>query len=270
MRILLCLSVLLPCLPWPVSAQTRDPARGRQVLEQAIQALGGPAFLNAREFRAEGRGFQFSRYEELSGMAKLVIFEKYPDKLRQEIGKDRDIIFVFNGGHAWEKTFRGVQELPPEEVERIRFNRELSVENILRFRIEEQGLEVAHVGADLVDGRPVDLVEIVDAQNRMVTIAFDQASHLPLRREWERRNPKTREREVNVETLGKYLAAKAGSKSASPQEAGPVLAPYYSRRERNGIKVFELFLTEATVNPKLSDQLFQRPPGPDRPAPGKR
>ena len=70
----------------------------------------------------------------------------------------------------------------------------------------DQGL--AHIGTDLVDGRTVDLVEVVDAQNRVLTIALDQSSHLPLRREWERRNPKTNEREQNIEILSKYLCAK--------------------------------------------------------------
>lgn len=264
---LLCLSVFLPCVPW-LPAQTRDAARGRKVLEAAIEALGGPAFLEANNFRSEGRAFQFSRYEELSGMARFVAFERLPDKYRQEYGKDRDVIFVLNGEHGWEKTFRGVQELPPEEIERIRLNRSLAVENILRFRRNEEGLEVAYTGTDLVDGRAADLVEIVDSQNRTVTIAFDQASHLPLRRAWERRNPKTRERELNEEILGKYLPAKPAGKAA--KTAAKVLAPYYTRRERNGIKIFEVFLTGVEYNVKIAASHFERPPGPERAGPRRR
>ena len=245
----------------PAPAQTRDPELGRKVLEQAIKALGGQAYLNVRDRRAEGRAFQFSR-EELSGMAKIVNYDKYPDKYRQEVGKDKDVVFVLNGEHGWEGTFRGVQELPPEEVERIHLGRELSVDNLLRFRFKkEEGLEITHTGTDLVDGRTADLVEVVDAQNRVLIIAFDQSSHLPLRREWERRNPKTRDREQYVEILGKYLHAKG---------SGAVLEPYYIHRERNGLKVFESFLTEITVNPKLPDSLFERPSGPDRPDPHRR
>ena len=254
--------VLLLLFAVPAPAQTRDPERGGKVLEQAIQALGGKAYLNVRDRRAEGHAFQFSSREELSGMARIVSYEKYPDKFRQEVGKNKEVVYVLNGEHGWEGTFRGVQELPPEEVERIRLGRELSVDHLLRFRFKkEEGLEIAHIGTDLVDGRTVDLVEVVDAQNRVVTIAFDQSSHLPLRREWERRNPKTNEREQNVEILSKYLRAKG---------QGAVLEPHYINRERNGIKVFESFLTEITVNPRLSDSLFERPSGPDRPDPHRK
>ena len=239
----------------PAPAQTRDPELGQKVLGQAIQALGGQAYLNVRDRRAEGRAFQFSSREELSGMARIINYEKFPDKYRQEIGKDKEVVFVLNGEHGWEGTFRGVREMLPEEVEPIRLRRELSVDHLLRFRFKkEEGLEIAHIGTDLVDGRTADLVEVVDAQNRVVTIAFDQSSHLPLRREWERRNPKTNEREQNVEILSKYLRAKG---------SGAVLEPYYIHRERNGIKVFESFLTEVTVSAKLPDSLFERPPGPE-------
>jgi hypothetical protein len=252
------LGVLL--LSAALAAQTRDPVKGQKILEQAIQALGGSAYLNARDMRAEGRAYQFTRYEELSGMARIITYEKFPDKYRQEIGKDRDIIFVLNGEKAWDANFRGVAELPAEEVERIRLTRELSVDNILRYRLKEPGLEIAYTGLDLVDGRAADLVEIVDAQNRTVVIAFDQGNHLPLRREWERRLPRTNEREENVEILGKYLKLKGSN----------VTVPLYIRRERNGIKTFETFLTEAVINAGVSDALFHRPAGPERPDPRRR
>ncbi len=255
------------------AAQIHDTARGRQILDQAIQALGGPAYLNERNYRAQGRAYQFSR-EQLSGMARIVVYEEFPDKYRQEI--EKDIVFVLNDDHGWEGTFRGVRELPREEMERIRLGRDLSVDNFLRFRLKETGLhptalppsgtgaagtpglEAAFVGTDLVDGRESEIVQVTDAQNRTVTIAFDQSSHLPVRREWERRDPKTREREINVETLGKYLAVKSG------KAGGPLLAPYYIRREHNGIKIFEVFLTEVSSNVRLSESLFERPRGPDR------
>lgn len=257
-----------------LEGQVHDTARGPKVLEEAIQALGGPAYLSARDYRAEGRAYQFSQ-EQLSGMARIVVYEKFPDKYRQEI--EKDIVFVLNGEHGWEGTFRGVRELPSEEIERIRLGRDLSVDNLLRFRLKEPGLEVAFIGTDLVDGRQAELVQIVDAQNRTVTIAFDQSSHLPVRREWERRDPKTRERELNVETLGKYLPVKlgkgAGAGNNGPRpwvtgpgtqgRGGPLLAPYYIRRERNGIKIFEVFLTEMSSNVRSPDPLFERPRGPD-------
>ena len=242
------------------AGQARDPERGKKILEQTVQALGGAAYLNTREFRTEGRAYQFDRYEELAGMARIVNYEKQPDKFRQEMGKDGDVVYIVNGEHGWEQTFRGVKEMLPTDVERIRSARELSVDSILRFRLKEPGLEVAHMGTDIMDGRTVDLIEIVDAQNRVVNLTVDRKSHLPIRREWVRRIPKTGDREENVETLGKYIRAKGTS----------IMMPTYIRRERNGIKIFEAFYNEVQAGSKLADSFFERPPGPELKDPRRR
>lgn len=253
--------ISLVCVPLLfLEGQERSPAegKGRKILEEAIRALGGQAFLEARDLRAEGRAFQFDREEELSGMARFVEYEKFPDKVRQELGKDRDLIVVFNGDKGWDKTFRGVREYPEEEMRRIRENRLLSVEHILRYRLKEPGLTVRYFGADIVGGRPVDLVEVTDAENRLVTIAVEQSSKLPVRREWSRRNPQTRVRENELELLGNY------------QKAGNLLIPHYVRRERDGQRILEVFLTSSACNLNLPDSLFQRPPGPERPDPRRK
>jgi hypothetical protein len=45
---------------------------------------------------------------------------------------------------------------------------------------------------------------VEDADNRVVIIAVDQSNKLPVRRQWSRRNPKTRLLEKEVELLGNY------------------------------------------------------------------
>ncbi len=239
----------------------RAPAqadKGRAILDQAVQALGGEAFLKARDYRAEGRAFQFGREEELSRMARFVEYERFPDKVRQELGKDKDLIVVFNGEKGWDKTFRGVREYPEEEMRRILENRLLSVDHILRFRLNESGLTVRYLNHDVVAGRLVDWVEVVDSDNRAVSIAVEQSTHLPVRREWSRRNPQTRVRENEVEVLGNY------------QKSGGIMTPYYALRERDGQKMFEVFITASAYNLNLSDVLFTRPDGPERPDPRRR
>ena len=258
-RFLLVCCLLLLLQPRALPAQTASSAdRGRAILEATIEKLGGAAFLEPRDLRAEGRAFQFGRDERLSGLARFVVYEKFPNKERQELGKDKDIIRVFNGDQGWDKTFRGVREYPPEEMQRIRNSTLLSVEHILRYRMNEPGLLVRYAGRDMIARRPVDLVEVVDAENRAVTIAVERASKLPVRREWSRRNPRTRVRETEVEVLGKY------------RKVNGILTPYYRLRERNGQKFLEVFITGAAYNVNLPDSLFERPPGPKRPEPRRR
>ncbi len=232
-------------------AQARDD-RGLKIVEAAIDALGGQAYLDLRDYRAEGRAFSFDRFEDLSGMAPMITYEHYPDKFRQEIGKKRDVIYVMNGDHAWDANFKGVAEMPDAERERIQLSRQLSIDTILRFRTKEPGVEFNYLGVDFVDGRQVDKVEFADRENNAAVLSFDSSTHLPLRREWERKLP-NHQREQNLELLSKYLAAKNSS----------VLFPYYIHRERNGQKIFESFLSEVTVG-KVSAGLFERPSGKER------
>jgi hypothetical protein len=248
--------LLLAFPPRPITGQTADADKARAVLDGAIQALGGEAFLKARDLREEGRAFQFGREEELQGMARFVAYEKFPDRERQELGRDKEVIFVLNDGRAWEKDMHGVLALPDSEIERIRYNRLLSIEDILRHRLNEPGVLLRYAGTDVVGGRRVDLVEFEDSNNRLVTIAVEQDSHLPVRRHYTRRNPRDNLKDVEVETLGSY------------RRVGSIAYPFYRMRQRNGEKIFEVFVNTAAFNQNLPDALFERPPGPERVPPG--
>jgi hypothetical protein len=228
-------------------------ARGHQILEQAIQALGGQAYLSLRDYRAEGRAFSFDRWEEINGMAPITNFQRLPDKSRQVQGKKHDVIMVINGDKGWDSTYRGVAELPATEIERNQLSRKLSFDVILRLRLKEPGVELLFTGTDFVDGQPVDVVEFSDADANVAKLGIAHETHLPVRREWERKLP-NHVREQNVETLGKYHVAKGST----------VQFPFYVRRERNGIKVFEAFFEEIDATHRLDDSLFERPAGKER------
>ncbi len=242
----------------PAEAQTTQDDKAKAVLQAAIEALGGKAYLEARDVRSEGRAFQFDRFEELNGMARFTACEKFPDKERQELGKDKDVIFVLNGDNAWEKDFHGVRTYPADEVERLRYGRLLSVDRILRVRMNEPGVMLRYAGTEMVNHRRADLVEFEDGENHAVIIAFEQDSHLPVRREYTLRNPKTKLKQTEVETIGNY------------RRVGAIQAPYYRMRERDGQKIFEVFFSSVQFNMNLPDSLFERPPGRDRPEPGRK
>ena len=141
-RAILCLLAGFMVLGVAHAQQDDREAKGRALLDATIQALGGQTYLNAKDLRAEGRAYQFNRYEELSGLAKFIEYERFPDKVRQELGQDKDLIIIYNGDKGWEKDFRGVREMTEDEMKRVRENRLMSVDNILRFRLKEPGLSV--------------------------------------------------------------------------------------------------------------------------------
>src|SRR5947199_4482632 len=64
--------------------------KARAFLDQAIQALGGDAYLKVRDLSTEGRGYSFHRGEPNSLGTLFCRFYKYHDKDRIELTKKRE------------------------------------------------------------------------------------------------------------------------------------------------------------------------------------
>jgi len=102
---MLALAVVLAALPAQrVHAQNPDnmmpeerAAKGKQVLDQLITALGGPTYLDIRESNCEGRLAQFGHSGELTGYTPFKVYWRYPDKNRTDYSKKGVIVNVYNG-----------------------------------------------------------------------------------------------------------------------------------------------------------------------------
>jgi hypothetical protein len=251
-----CLGLLLFLAP--LAAQN-DPVRGRQIVDEAIAALGGPAFLNMRDRVEQGRGYSFYR-ENLSGLSRTVISTRYltrPEpppvgyvgqRERQAFGKKQDVWIVFNelGGH--EITYRGAKPLPPETMERWKESLLHNIFHTLRCRIGEPGLVFEFVRQDTLDRAPVNVVDVVDDTGRVTTVWFEQGSKLPVKQSWFRRDPRSRQRVEEVTVFAKFRDV-----------GGGVHWPYVIRRERGGEKIFEMFADDVKINQGLTDDLFTLP-----------
>jgi len=71
---MLCL-ILLACCALASAAETAAE-RGKRVVYEALQALGGDAFLRMQDRVESGRGYGFYR-EQLSGLAVVKIYTRY-------------------------------------------------------------------------------------------------------------------------------------------------------------------------------------------------
>ena len=98
---LLCALVLL-CAPNDARAQI-DP---QDILDKAVQKLGGAAYMDVKDIEAHGRYFQFQR-GELIGGDFFSDYVKFPDKERTEFGEDRKTARVNNGTEGWKHQRQG-------------------------------------------------------------------------------------------------------------------------------------------------------------------
>jgi hypothetical protein len=116
---------------------------------------------------------------------------------------------------------------------------------ILKYRLNEPGLIIESQGATVWQNTPVEIVDIADADNNVVTVYFQQSTKLPIRQVSVRRDPKTKERIEDVSMYTKFRDV-----------GGGVQWPYNILTERNGEKVFEIFSDSVEINQGLSDSFF--------------
>lgn len=236
-----------------------DPARAKRVIDDALKALGGDAFLNMKDRTEEGRAYSFYR-EQLSGLSRAKIYTRYltrPEppppgyigqRERQAFGKKEDVYIVFNEQGGFEITYRGAKPLPPETIERYKEGLLHSILYLLRMRLGEPGLTFEFRGSDIYENVPVDIVDILDSQDRITTVYFQQSTKLPVRQAWEKRDPVTKRKHQEITVYSKYRDV-----------GGGVMWPLVVRRERDGEKIFEMFADSVAVNRGLTDDLFTIP-----------
>jgi hypothetical protein len=238
-------------------AQTKEE-RGKQVLNEAIAALGGKNFLGLRNRVESGRAYSFYQ-EKLSGLSRATVYTRYltpanPPKIdefylreRQAFGKDENWAVLFNEEDGWEITFRGARPLRKQTVERFRDNRQRDIFYIVLRRLGEEGLIIEYRGSDVVDNRPMEIVDITDSRNRVVAVYFHRSTRLPYRQVFFRRD-EHRIRHEEVTVFDKYRDV-----------GGGVRLPFVIQRYQDGQRAFAMFAESVLINQDVTDEKFSLP-----------
>ena len=238
-------------------AQTRQE-RGRQLVEEALAALGGDSFLNIRNQVTHGRAYSFYN-AAVRGFARITVYERFepmqPDAdrnwlpvSRREVYTEKgDYYALFLNGEGWEVTFRGARPQPLDLMQRYRLGTRRDFFYFLRYRLNEPGLYYYHVGSEVVDNMPTEAVQITDAEGEQITIYFKRSDGLPYQALYLRRDPQTRVPFEEKSIWSKYR----------PFEQ--TVLPWNIRRERDGVKIFEQFASSVVINQDLDPSLFSLP-----------
>lgn len=248
-------------LALPLAAQSKLE-RGKKILDEALEALGGARFLAVQDREEEGRVYSFYR-EALQGLSIARIYTRYvlkPDSPpadfigiyeRQSFGKKKeDSAVLFNESGGYQVSYRGATPLPADRVERYRESTMHNVFYILRQRLNEKGLLFDFQSSEVFQNLPVDVVNITDSENRITTVYFHHSTKLPVRQVFFHRDPTSKEKDQEVTIFAKYRDV-----------GGGVKWPFNIMRERNGEKIFEIFSESVKINVGLKDDLFQLPSG---------
>lgn len=250
-----CALILWGLLAALAAAETPAGAKGKKVVDDAIAALGGDNFLQMQDRVETGRAYSFYR-DDLSGLSIAKIYTRYitvnPTKSahelgvreRQSFGKNEDSAVVLREDGGANITYRGPKAIPMEEFERYRETTLHNIFYILRQRLHEAGMEFESRGSDVVDRMPVEIVDIIDAENFVVRVYFHQVTKLPVMQSFSRLDPKTKDRDEEVTRFDRY------------RDNHGIQWPQQITRERNGEKIYQIFAETVTFNQDLTDDLF--------------
>ncbi len=238
-----------------LAAETPAEVRGKKVIDDAIAALGGNKFLEMKDRIETGRAYSFYR-DDLSGLSIAKIFTRYltvnpktsahelGQRERQSFGKNEDSAIVLLEDRGANITYRGPKPIPLEDFERYRETTLHNIFYILRQRLHEPGMEFEFIGSDVVDRVPVNIVDVIDADNFTVRVYFHQTSKLPVKQTFWRLDPKTKDRDEEVTRFDRYRGDQG------------IQWPQQITRERNGDKIYQIFADSVTFNQDLTDDLF--------------
>jgi hypothetical protein len=221
-------------------------AKAKQLIQSAIEALGGSAYLNMRDMTCTGRAGQFGHSGELNGFENFVNYVEPPTMDRTENLPQRNIIEVYNGDMGWTLDRGGVSEAAVTDLARFQDNIRKDLFNILKNRVHEDGMIFRYAGVDIVDLHEVDWVEMVDADDRTIRIAFARESRLPIRKTIQTRDPKFRTTTEEIELFSNY------------HPIGGLQTPFQIERDRNGLKIYQIFFDKCEYNTGLPASLFTK------------
>ncbi len=97
-----------------IPVDQENASKARAVLNQTIQALGGPAYLNIQDITQEGRTYSFYHGRPNSLGILFWRFYKFPDKDRIELTKQRDVIYVYEGDKGTKSPSRARARRTPK------------------------------------------------------------------------------------------------------------------------------------------------------------
>ncbi len=207
----------------PSAAPTHDKSetqeqRGRKLLDQMLEALGGDAWLNRHNVRFLGHAGRFFQGAPNGIVIDFTATRQFangdrPDAQRIGFitdksmilpGKKIDIVQIWINNTGHEVTYKGKSTLPKDQVEDYYRRQDHSIESIYRVWLKSPGVMVVAEGSTMVERRITERVSILSANNDAVTVDIDAATHLPRRRTFEWRNATFKDLDEDAEEYDDY------------------------------------------------------------------
>jgi hypothetical protein len=245
-------SAIPSAAPPPVSSQEQDK-RGRELLKQMVEALGGDAWLHRTSMLREGHTASFFRGAPTLNVVDFWDYTRFatgaePEAERIEFTK------IWTPTNGFEITYKGNKPLPEEQVQDYLRRRSHSLESILETWLKEPDIVVLYEGTTMVERRMAEKVTLLGADNDAVTLELDANTHLPLRRSFQTRNTTFKDIDEDEEQYEDYHLIQG------------IQTPLSISRYHNGDLANQRFFTKVEYDVPVTPEMFDT----ERPLKGKK
>jgi hypothetical protein len=232
-------------------ARSQDEEKIQELFQNAIQKMGGDAFLKYADLTTKGQRFYFNDRGENSGMIKFTSYTKFPDKRRYEEGNKKNeldiTVFDLSKNVGWiQEGQKPVHEATGAEMKDFRDSMKHRLDGIFRFRYKDPNGSMYYLGPGEGHDVTLEMVKMLDSDNDEVTVYFDRISKFPAKIEYRRLTRKGVRQRV-VEEFSQW------------HEIQGVNTPLRTDTFVNGRPAIQHFVTEAIFNGNLQDSLFTKP-----------
>jgi hypothetical protein len=243
--------------------------KARALLDQAIQALGGQAYLNIQNRADEGRWYSLHHGASPGPGVQYRQFSRFPDQDRLELiargnvfiplplfgsvdvivvsrqkKKTNDMVVIHNGDKGYEITNKGTSAQDKDDLKAYLRRRQHSLEQVLRKWINDPKMQFFYDGLAIVGAKPTDQVTLLNSQNDAVTVYLDQNTHLPLKTSFTWRDPEDKQKNVEEEIFDNYRLVQG------------IMSPFSITRTFNGETSHQRFINTVRYDLPLAPSTF--------------
>jgi hypothetical protein len=233
----------VPSMPANRGNDEDNARQARTLLDQAIQALGGQAYLNVHDMEQQGRTYSF-HHGSASGGVVFWRFVEYPDKERVEVTPQRDVAVLYIGEKGYELTYKGPHAVEKKDLDDYLRRRRLSLETVLRTWVNDPTVALFYDGNALAGNLPAQQVTLINAKDEAVSLFFDLDSHLPIKKSHKWRDPVDKDRNVEEEIYDNYKPVQG------------IMTPYSFTRYYNGDMQTQRFLNSIHYDEGVNETMF--------------
>lgn len=254
----------------PAAAEGENAKKARELIDQGVQALGGQAYLTTQNRVEEGRWYVIHQGGSRGPGVQYRQFNRFPDQDRLEIlargnvfvpiplfgsidvivvGRQKkntnDLVIIHNGDKGYEVSNKGTSAQDQKDLTAYLRRRRHSLEQVLRKWVNDPSMQYFYDGMAIVDGKPADLVTLLNSHNDSVSVYFDQNTHLPMKTSFSWRDPDDKQRNIEEEIYDNYRLVQG------------VMTPLSITRTFNGDMTHQRFINTARYNLTLPDSTFE-------------